>query len=107
MALMDWLCAFIGGGSNLDVPLREMPDYYRKLNAPRGETDLIFVTDAICRVPAEVRDRFLAWKQEVKARLISLVIDSDPGDLTQLSDEANQVKSLAVTEEAVERVLSI
>jgi hypothetical protein len=54
-----------------------------------------------------VRDRFLAWKQEVKARLISLVIDSDPGDLNQLSDEANQVKSLAVTEEAVERVLSI
>ena len=46
MALMDWLCAFIGGGSNLDVPLREMPDYYRKLNAPRGETDLIFVTAA-------------------------------------------------------------
>jgi uncharacterized protein with von Willebrand factor type A (vWA) domain len=107
MALMDWLCAFIGGGSHLDVPLREMPDYYRRLNAPRGKTDLIFVTDAICRVPAEVRDRFLAWKQEVKARLISLVIDSDPGDLAQLSDEANQVKSLAVTEEAVERVLSI
>jgi uncharacterized protein with von Willebrand factor type A (vWA) domain len=107
LALMDWLCNFIGGGSHLDVPLREMPDYYRQLKAPRGKTDLIFVTDALCRVPGDVKDQFLAWKQEVKARLISLVIDNDPGDLTQLSDEASRVKSLSVTEEAVERVLSI
>lgn len=106
-ALMDWLCGFLGCGSSLDIPVREMPDYYRRLNAPRGRTDLIFVTDAICRVPADLAERFLAWKQQVQARLISLVIDSSPGDLTHLSDEAHQVKSLAVTEEGVERVLSI
>jgi uncharacterized protein with von Willebrand factor type A (vWA) domain len=106
-ALMDWLCNFIGGGSHLDVPLREVPDYYRQLGAPRGKTDLIFVTDALCRVPGDMASRFLAWKEEVKARLISLVIDNDPGDLTQLSDEAHRVKSLSVTEEAVERVMSV
>jgi uncharacterized protein with von Willebrand factor type A (vWA) domain len=106
-ALMDWLCEFIGRGSSLDVPLQEMPDYYRRLNAPRGKTDLIFITDALCRVPEEVAERFLAWKQQARARLISLVIDSEPGDLAPLSDEAHQVGSLAVTEEAVERVLSI
>jgi hypothetical protein len=38
VALLDWLCSFIGGGSHLDVPLRELPDYYRRLNAPRGKT---------------------------------------------------------------------
>jgi uncharacterized protein with von Willebrand factor type A (vWA) domain len=106
-ALMDWLCAFIGGGSHLDVPVREMPDYYKKLNAPAGKTDVIFVTDALCHVPEDVAQRFLAWKQEAKVRLVSLIIDSDPGDLVRLSDEAHQVKSLSVTEEAVERVLSI
>jgi uncharacterized protein with von Willebrand factor type A (vWA) domain len=106
-ALMGWLCDFIGGGSCLDVPLRELPDYYRRLNAPRGKTDLIVITDARCHVPREVGERFLAWKQEVKARLISLVIDSDPGDLSRLSDEAHRVGSLSVTEEAVERVLSV
>jgi uncharacterized protein with von Willebrand factor type A (vWA) domain len=107
LALMDWLCELIGGGSHLDVPLRELPDDYRQLNAPRGKTDLIVITDALCHVPDDVGERFLAWKQEVKARLISLVIDQEPGDLSRLSDEAHRVKSLAVTEEAVERVLSV
>jgi len=43
----------------------------------------------------------------VKARLITLVIESSPGDLTAISDEVHQVSSLSVTETAVERVLSI
>jgi uncharacterized protein with von Willebrand factor type A (vWA) domain len=84
-----------------------MPDYYRRLGAPRGKTDLIFITDAQCHVPADVAQRFLSWKQKVQARLISLVIQSKPGDLTRLSDEVHQVKTLDVSEEAVERVLSI
>jgi uncharacterized protein with von Willebrand factor type A (vWA) domain len=104
---MDWLCAFIGHGTHLDVPLQEMPDYYRRLGAPAGKTEVVFVTDAQCVVPEDVAQRFLAWKAEVRARLISLVIDSEPGDLGRLSDEAHTVKSLAVTEEGVERVLSI
>jgi uncharacterized protein with von Willebrand factor type A (vWA) domain len=104
---MDWLCAFLGHGSDLDVPLRELPGYYQQLDAPRGKTDLIVITDALCHVPRDVGERFLAWKQEVKARLISLVIDQEPGDLARLSDEAHTVQSLAVSEEAVERVLSL
>jgi uncharacterized protein with von Willebrand factor type A (vWA) domain len=105
--LADWLCAFIGHGSSLDIPLREMPDYYRQLNAPQGKTDLIFITDAQCYVPEDVAVRFLAWKAQVQARLISLVIGDEPGDLARLSDEAHQVATLSVTEAAVERVLSI
>jgi uncharacterized protein with von Willebrand factor type A (vWA) domain len=105
--LADWLCAFIGHGSNLDVPVREMPGYYRQLKAPHGRTDLLFVTDAICRMGREVKAQFLAWKHSVQARLISLVIESTPGDLTDISDEVHMVPSLSVTEEGVERVLSI
>jgi hypothetical protein len=43
----------------------------------------------------------------VQARVISLIIQSEPGDLTAISDEIHKVPSLAVTEAAVERVLSI
>jgi uncharacterized protein with von Willebrand factor type A (vWA) domain len=107
VALMDWLAAFIGKGSSIDVPVREMPRYYEQLRAPVGATDVIFVTDARCHIPADVRDRFTAWKQQVKARLITLVIASTPGDLTVISDEVHQVDSLDVTESGVERVLSI
>ena len=44
--LAEWLSAFIGHGSDIDVPVREMPRMYRELKAPTGVTDLVFVTDA-------------------------------------------------------------
>src|SRR5205085_9702262 len=59
-ALMDWLAEFIGRGSDLDVPVRELPRYYAELRAPRGVTDVLFLTDAKCRLPAAVRDTFRA-----------------------------------------------
>jgi uncharacterized protein with von Willebrand factor type A (vWA) domain len=105
--LADWLGAFIGHGSDLDVPVREMPEYYRKLGAPVGVTDLVFITDAIARIPPPVRERFVAWKAEVRARLIALVVDNEPGDLAAISDEAHTVRSLSVDEEAIGRVLSM
>jgi uncharacterized protein with von Willebrand factor type A (vWA) domain len=106
-ALMDWLAGFIGRGSSLDVPVREMPHYYEQLRAPAGATDVIFITDALCRIAPGLRDQFNAWKQQVRARLITLVIASTPGDLAAISDEVHQVDSLAATEAGVERVLSI
>jgi uncharacterized protein with von Willebrand factor type A (vWA) domain len=106
-ALMGWLEQFIGHGSTLDVPVREMPDYYHRLGAPRGKTDVIFITDALLRLPSDIEQRFMAWKHEVQARLISLVIDSVPGDLARISDELHQVRSLDVAEAGVERVLSL
>jgi uncharacterized protein with von Willebrand factor type A (vWA) domain len=107
VALMDWLAEFLSGGSNLDVPVREMPDYYQKLGAPVGKTDVIFITDAICSIPAKLQEQFLDWKRHVQARLITLVIKSKPGDLTAISDEVHLVPALDVTETAVEHVLSI
>jgi uncharacterized protein with von Willebrand factor type A (vWA) domain len=68
---------------------------------------VVFITDALCRIGPAVCFRFNKWKEEVRARLITLVIGSSPGDLTHISDEVHQVDSLAVTEAGVDRVLSI
>ena len=106
-ALMDWLGEFIGRGSNLDVPVREMPRYYEELRAPVGVTDVIFITDALCRIAPILVKQFNGWKHEVQARLITLVIGSVAGDLTAISDEIHELDALAVTEAGVERVLSI
>ena len=40
-------------------------------------------------------------------RLLSLVIGSSPGDLTRISDETYEVRTLDTAEAGVERVLSI
>jgi len=105
--LADWLTAFIGRGSDIDVPVREMPRMYAALKAPPGVTDLVFVTDAKCRLPADVRDAFLAWKAATRARLVTLVIDNPPGDLALVSDEVYPVRALAPDSDAVGRVLSL
>ncbi len=107
VALLDWIEPFIGCGSSLDVPVRELPDYYRRLGCPVGDTDVLFISDALCRIPAEVQFQFLDWKRQAKARLITLVVESTPGDLANISDEVHEVPSLSVREAAVERVLSI
>jgi uncharacterized protein with von Willebrand factor type A (vWA) domain len=106
-ALCDWVSAFIGRGSDLDVPIREMPDYYRRLGAPEGMTDLVFVTDARARIPNQLKKRFLDWKQSARVRVISLVIGNLPGDLATVSDEVHLVQSLDPDGDAVGRVLSL
>jgi uncharacterized protein with von Willebrand factor type A (vWA) domain len=100
-------CAFISQGSDLDVPVRELPRMYAELKAPPGATDVVFVTDARCRIPADVRGAFLAWKAVARARLVTLVIDNVPGDLAHVSDEVHAVRSLAPESDAVGRVLAL
>jgi uncharacterized protein with von Willebrand factor type A (vWA) domain len=107
LAVLEWLSQFIGRGSTLDVPVRELPDYYARLKAPGGKTDILFLTDAKFRLPADVRDRFLAWKVSVTARLITLVVGGEPGDLAAISDECHAVRSLDVAEDGVGRAVSI
>ena len=105
--LADWLAAFLGRGSDLDVPVRELPRMYAALKAPPGVTDLIFVTDAKCRMSTEIKKCFLNWKAFARARLVTLVIDNPPGDLAHVSDEVHAVRSLAPDSDAVGRVLSL
>ena len=106
-ALCDWLSAFIGHGSDLDVPIQELPRMYKEIGAPPGETDLVIITDARCRIPAELREQFVTWKQAARVRTTSLVLNNPPGDLSAVSDEVHSVRSLDPTGDAVSRVLSL
>jgi uncharacterized protein with von Willebrand factor type A (vWA) domain len=105
-AVLDWLLRFEGRGSYLDVPIRELPQFYEDLKAPRGKTDVTMVTDAICQISASDREKFNAWKRSVQARVITLVIHSQPGDLAAVSDEVHVLNSLEVTENGFGAALS-
>jgi uncharacterized protein with von Willebrand factor type A (vWA) domain len=107
MKLMDWLAAFLGRGSDIDIPVREMPRMYAELKAPPGVTDLVFVTDAQCRLPDQIKQRFLDWKASAQARLVTLVLDNPPGDLAAISDEVHSVHTLSADTEEVGRILSL
>ncbi len=105
--LCDWLSAFIGGGSDLDVPIEELPRMYREIGAPTGITDLIMVTDAKCRIPATLKSQFRDWKLVTRVRAVCLVIGSTPGDLAHVCDEVHQVAALDPAGDALGRVLSL
>lgn len=106
--LLDWLEKFIGQGSTLDVPLRELPRYYAEdMKAPPGKTDVVLITDAIVDLPDDLRDGFLAWKALAKARVQSLIVDGDPGDLAQVSDEVYRVASIDAGGDEVGKILAI
>jgi uncharacterized protein with von Willebrand factor type A (vWA) domain len=106
-ALCDWLSAFIGQGSDLDVPIEELPRMYKEIGAPQGETDLVMVTDARCRIPTDLAQRFLHWRKCARVRAVALVIGSPPGDLEGVCDEVHRVPTLDPGGDAVGRVLSL
>lgn len=106
-ALLDWLEHFFGQGTTLEVPLEVLPARWKELGCPRGITDLIIVTDAVCHIPEPMRESFLVWKAVEQVKLITLVMGHEPGDMTLVSDRVHCVSTLGIEEEAVAEVLSI
>jgi uncharacterized protein with von Willebrand factor type A (vWA) domain len=68
---------------------------------------LIYITDAELRISDKKASAFKAWKNSVKARLISLVLNTDPGHLTLISDEVHLISSLDPTEVGIRKVFSL
>lgn len=106
--LLDWLSHFYGGGTDMDVPLVELPTrYWAEAKVPRGKTDVVLITDAICHVPKHMEDLFNAWKLREKVRCIGLVIGASADSLKAVCDETYSVRGISETQDAVVRCLSV
>jgi uncharacterized protein with von Willebrand factor type A (vWA) domain len=105
--LLDWLGSFLGMGSNLDIPISDMPAIFNELGAPAGRTDLVYITDAEVQISDKKASAFKDWKASVQARLVSLVINTGPGHLTLISDEVHLINSLDPTEVGISKVFSL
>ena len=105
--LLDWLQSFLGCGSDQDVPTREMPAIFTEIGAPAGKTDLIYITDAELRISEKRATEFKTWKASVKAKLFSLVLNTEPGDLKSISDEVHIISSLEPNEMGIKKVFSL
>lgn len=106
--LIAWLEHFYGGGTSMDVPLEQLPTtYWDELQCPKGKTDVVMITDALVRVPAKMRESFNAWKQREQVKVITLVIESQPGEIGTVSDEVHSIPSINLDAEGVQNCLSI
>lgn len=105
--LMTWLEHFYGGGTTVDCPLVTVPAKWEEFGCPRGKTDVILITDAQVDVPDKIRQSFLAWKAAESVKLITLVLNSPPGDMAGVSDRLHLVRSLSLEEDAVAEAMGV
>jgi uncharacterized protein with von Willebrand factor type A (vWA) domain len=88
--LIEWLKHFFSGGSNRDIPVKELPQDWPALKAlglPVGKTDVIMITDAIASVPQAMIDTYRRWAKEEQARTYGICIGhSNAGDLAGIAD---------------------
>lgn len=108
--LLDWLEHFFSGGSDRDIPVKELPQDWPKLKLeglPEGKTDVIMITDAIAHVPKPMIEAYRTWAKAEQARTYGIVIgQADAGDLGGIADRHWCVPDLSGGS-AVEAVLSI
>lgn len=113
--LMLWMIGWIGGGSALDVPVRELPRIYEQIKAPKGKTDVVMVTDALIQYPGvqQIAATFAAWKVQAKAHVTAIVINNDPGNeqytrqIKMFADDTQFVPLIDTEQPVVGQVLSI
>lgn len=106
--LMNWLDHFYAGGTTLDVPLDVLPNkYWQQMQAPKGKTDIIIITDALVHAPEKMVTDFNSWKTKEEARCISIILGAQPGDLAKVSNEVHCIPSLSVNCDAAISCMSI
>ena len=105
--LLDWAVSFIGGGSDQDLPVRQMPAIFEEIGASDVTTDLVYISDAELHIKTKDAEAFLQWKASVNAKLTSLVIGAEPGDLVTISDKVHVVETLNPDSVRIEQVFSI
>lgn len=100
--LMDWLEHFFHGGTDMDVPLVEIPRRWEEQGTPPGRADIINITDALCMVPDHVAKQFNEWKQRNEVRYnVILVGCSDGGSLRSVADRIWTADQIDVSESAI------
>lgn len=111
--ILDWLEHFFGCGTDMDVPMKELPEvYWPKIidaGAQRGKTDIVIITDGIVNMPEKIEKRFVEWKKAENVKLYSIVLHSSAGDLKRVSDTTHLIDRdmLNANSEAVAQVLSV
>lgn len=104
-AIIDWCGQMWDGGTY--PPVHHIHQLFLRTNAPKGKTDLIWITDGSCHIDAEHVEQFNEFRRQHSARSFTLGIGGDPHGFYEISDEVKVVDSLTVESEAVEQILSI
>lgn len=107
--IVDWCSAFLGGGTDMDVPLVTVPQRFPQWQHS-GRADHIIITDAVVGAKAAALvPPYREWAKRNKVRTFAIVVGPQtPGILADVADGGCWcVPSLDLNSAAVETVLSI
>lgn len=109
--LIQWLEHFNGGGTNLHFLRQEnIEREFERSQAPRGETDILLVTDA-CGISHDqdgiIDSGFMDWKKQNECRLITIRVGGREPELERISDMAFGHEQLTSDCEGVEAAFDI
>lgn len=105
--LLEWLEGFIGGGTDLVTLTEELPAKWESLGCTDGKTDIICITDASLYCEDDRAARFKQWKAEHRARLETIVVGCDAGEMTKISDRCRSIDRLGVEVEEVGDLMEV
>jgi uncharacterized protein with von Willebrand factor type A (vWA) domain len=105
-AIIAWLLGNLRGGTS--PPVSDMPALFAQIGAPKGKTDLVYVTDGEVAIDPATADQFNAWRHDktVNARVTTLLVGCGAGGMESISDEVHLVSKIAVDQEGVKAALS-
>jgi len=104
--VLEWLEHFENGATDLCIPVDKLPAQWSSFGCPKGKTDIVQITDAICRIPSHVVDSFNAWKRTEQVRFLSIVIADAAGEAAKISDDCWVYNSMAASSDAINNILS-
>jgi len=82
--LLQFLAMGFRSGTDYDTPLRRAVDLLQ--TEAYGKADVLIVTDGLCRASSRMVGDVARAKAKAKARVLSVVIGSDPAGVEEFSD---------------------
>ena len=103
--LMDWCSAFYCGGTT--PPVSQMQRLFDETNAPKGKTDVIWITDGETCISDEEIASFKQFAAANQARVWTIAIGTSGDTFRPISDVVASIPVLGTDAEVVRDVLSI
>jgi len=92
--ILDVLDTFICGGTDFEKPLAKAAEYIAA--DPKGQSDVLFITDGQCEISKTFMDSFSSLKKARKFKLYTIIMHShtyqDYGDIGKISDEILDIR---------------
>lgn len=102
--LMKWVEHNYSGGTSFDV-LPTIAENWEEIGAPRGKTDLLFITDGHGYIDEDRLEMFQQWRKAEKVQCLGLAIEESTHGLEPFCDQAWEVNEISETEEGSRMVL--